>query len=119
MPTRTIDWLALYQQSLLNPKVLKKFGIKLNHLEYENLCYKFKDEPRIPKKKFSFYDEIKDGFFIKYLELSDDTILKVKSRNIEPRIKAVLREKNILTYYEYLTAVTLNKFNNELYTRNY
>lgn len=112
-------WLTLYQNSLLNPKLLKKFNIHLSSVEYETLCYHFKDEPRRIQPRFTIYDYKEKDYFVKELELSNDSVLKIRSKDITKRISIVLREKKILTYKEYLIAVALNKYTNQLYTRNY
>lgn len=111
--------LLLYREGLLNPKILKKFNIHLNHLEYTALCAKYKDEPRKYYPEFPLYDRRENDYFIKELQLSDGTTIVVKSKDIKQRIARVLRERNILTSKEYATAVYCGAYRGQLYTRNY
>lgn len=107
-------YLKLYQEGLLDPKYLK-----LSPLEYRSLLYHFQDEPKAYFPDFPFYDKKENGYFIKYLELSNGITLTVKSKDIKKRIHTILRERNILTLKQQAILKYQGNFKNQLYTRNY
>ena len=112
-------YLELYKEGLLDPKSLRKFDLRLSDIEYRSLLYHFRN---IQKRYYPdpvLYDSRENNYFIKTLQLSNGLTYTVKSKDIKKRLTVLLRQNNWLTSKEYAIAVILNKYTNQVFTRNY
>lgn len=113
--TSKAQYLKLYKLGLLDPTY-----IKVDDRLYKSLCHEFKGEEREFYPKFSCYDSRRAGWLIKNLQLSDNTVVEIKSKNdIKKRVLAVMRANCWITAKYYAILVALDKYSGQTFSRNF